>query len=259
MEHEVLEISGVFSAILVGFLLGLRHSIDGDHIVAISTLSRDFNKYIKNLWIGISWGLGHSTPLILIGISVLLFKDIFYDIYEPISLYFEILVSVMWIVLGIQVFWKLYKGNLHIHIHDHDGVSHTHLHSNHMHDQKSNEHKTDHGHNFFSDYMPFFRQKSYLIGFVHGLAGSAAVLLAILPTSPTFTSGILYLFFFCIGTIISMSFMTLLFSAPFRVKSDSRIFENSLISLAGTLSVILGLMLGSDLIFGSEFTSFLWY
>ena len=154
MEHEVLEISGIFSAIIVGFLIGLRHSLDGDHIVAISTLSRDYNKYFKNLWIGLSWGLGHSTPLILIGISVLLFKDIFFDIYEPISTYFEILVSVMLIFLGIQVFWKLYRGNLHIHLHDHDGLSHTHLHNNHSH-EKINDHNENHGHNLFSDFMPF--------------------------------------------------------------------------------------------------------
>ena len=259
MEHEVLEISGIFSAILVGFLLGLRHSIDGDHIVAISTLSRDYNKYFKNLWIGISWGLGHSTPLIIIGISVLLFKDVFFDVYEPISTYFEILVSIMLIFLGIQVFWKLYKGNLHIHLHDHDGVSHAHLHNNHFHEKKIKEHNKEHGHSIFSDFMPFFRQKSYLIGFIHGLAGSAAVLLAILPTTPSFTSGILYLFFFCIGTVISMSFMTLIFSAPFRVKSESKLFENSLISLAGVLSILLGIILGSDLIFGTGFTNFLWY
>jgi len=259
MEHEFIEISGILSAILVGFLLGLRHSLDGDHIVAISTLSRDFNKYIKNLWIGISWGLGHSTPLILIGISVLLFKDLFFDFYKPLSSYFELLVSIMLIFLGIQVFWKLYKGSLHIHLHEHDGVSHTHLHSSHVHDETKIEHNKQYGHSFFSDFMPFFRQKSYIIGFVHGLAGSAAVLLAILPSSPSFTSGILYLFFFCIGTIFSMSFMTLVFSAPFRLKSQSRVFEKSLISLAGLLSIILGLALGSDLLFGTKITTFLWY
>mgnify|MGYP003323356789 CR=1 FL=1 len=104
----------------------------------------------------------------------------------------------MLIFLGIQVFWKLYRGNLHIHLHDHDGLSHTHLHNNHSH-EKINDHNENHGHNLFSDFMPFFRQKSYIIGFIHGLAGSAAVLLAILPTSPSFISGILYLFFFCVG------------------------------------------------------------
>ena len=53
-----------------------------------------------------SWGLGHSTPLIIIGLLVLTIRDSIIEFYEPISDYFELLVALMLIFLGLQVFWK---------------------------------------------------------------------------------------------------------------------------------------------------------
>ena len=66
MDHELVSFTGITSAIIIGLILGLRHSLDGDHIVAVSTMARDFKSYFRTLWIGFSWGLGHSTPLITV-------------------------------------------------------------------------------------------------------------------------------------------------------------------------------------------------
>ena len=258
MEHDAIKFSGIISAIIVGFFIGLRHSLDGDHVIAVSTMAKDLRSFFGTIWIGLSWGLGHSTPLIIIGVLVLLIKDDIIDIYEPISSYFELLVSVMLIFLGLQVFWKLFRGNFHFHKHEHDGVGHTHLHNSHIHNN-SKKFESDHKHSFIFQLAPFFRLKSYLIGIVHGLAGSAAVILAILPTSPSFISGFSYLIFFCIGTIVSMSIMTFLIGTPFLIKSKSNNISKILISLAGLMSIALGLALGSDLIFESTFTDILWY
>ena len=258
MDHDLVKFSGIISAIIVGFFIGLTHSLDGDHVVAVSTMAKDVRSFFGTIWIGLSWGLGHSTPLIIIGVLVLLIKDDIIDIYEPISSYFELLVSLMLIFLGLQVFWKLFRGNFHFHMHKHDGVDHTHLHNTHNHNN-SKEIESNHKHSFIFGLAPFFRIKSYLIGIVHGLAGSAAVILAILPTSPNFSSGFSYLIFFCIGTIVSMSIMTFLIATPFLMKSKSNNLSKILISLAGVMSIALGLALGSDLIFESTFTDILWY
>ena len=103
-----------------------------------------------------------------------------------------------------------------------------------------------------------FRVKSYVIGLIHGLAGSAAIMLAILPTTPNLSTGILFLLFFSVGTIISMSIMTIIMSIPF-VFTESNKFTSPIISIFGALSIGLGLALGSDIAMGTKFTEFLWY
>ena len=259
MHHELVSLTGITSAIIIGLFLGLRHSLDGDHIVAVSTMARDFKSYFRTLWIGFSWGLGHSTPLIIIAILVFSFKEKILEIYNPISSYFEILVSIMLIFLGIQVFWNLFKGNLHVHKHNHDGIDHTHVHNSHSHKLKNEIIKNNHKHYFFNNLLPFFRPKSYIIGVIHGLAGSAAVLLTIIPQLPNIYTGLIYVLFFCAGTIFSMTIMTFILSTPFILSSKSDVFGKFFISIAGIFSIVLGLALGSDLILETTFTSILWY
>ena len=85
----------------------------------------------------------------------------------------------MLVLLGGQVFYKLLNGSI-IHSHNHDH-HHTHIHGSHDHDDETNDHH-DQSHPFLT-LFPFFRPKSFIIGLIHGMAGSAAVMLAILPTT----------------------------------------------------------------------------
>jgi len=257
MEHGLIEFSGIISAITIGLIIGLRHSTDADHIVAISTLARDYKNIYKSLWIGISWGLGHSTPLMILGILILLSKQAIMNFYESIAVYFELGVAIMLIILGIQVFWKIYKGAFHTHSHGHDGLDHTHIHGSHKHDLENFDQHYHKKHGFFPELFPFFRVKSYVIGMIHGLAGSAAVMLAILPITPNFITGVIFLMLFSIGTMISMSLMTIIMSVPFAFSNSNRI-TGPIISVFGILSIVLGLALGSDIAIGTNFTDYLW-
>tara|TARA_B100000029_G_scaffold382603_1_gene377916 strand:+ start:1896 stop:2672 length:777 start_codon:yes stop_codon:yes gene_type:complete len=258
MDHELIKFSSLTSAIIIGLIIGLRHSTDGDHIIAISTLAKEYKNIFKSLWIGVSWGLGHSTPLMILGVLILISKQAMMDIYNSISVYFEFGVAIMLVILGIQVFWKIYKGDFHTHSHEHDGLGHTHVHGSHQHDNENNNEHFHKKHGFFPELIPFFRVKSYVIGLIHGLAGSAAVMLAILPTTPNISTGIMFLLFFSIGTMISMSIMTIIMSIPF-VFTESNRFTNPIISIFGILSIVLGVALGSDIAIGTNFTEFLWY
>ena len=258
MEQEIIQFSGILSALFIGLLIGLKHSTDGDHIVAISTIVRDYKKIINAVWVGISWGIGHTIPLMILGTIILLLKENFLDLYMHIARYLECGVAIMVIILGLQVFWKLYKGSFHFHSHDHDGLSHTHIHGSHAHNTQAKDFHHGENHSFFMNFIPFLSTKSFFIGFVHGLAGSAAVLIAILPNTPNFFSGIIFLIFFAVGTVVAMAIMTIVLSLPFRYLKSSLI-GNSLISVFGMLSIILGLSLGSDLTLGTHFTEFLWY
>ena len=249
----------MLSATIVGLIIGLRHSTDGDHIVAVSTMARDYRSIFKGLWIGVSWGLGHSTPLIILGGFILLFKDTVMEIYESVAVFFEFGVAIMLIFLGLQVFWKIYKGDFHIHDHEHDAGKHQHIHGSHAHEESNQNAHQENQHGPFPELLPFFRLKSYTIGVVHGLAGSAAVMLAILSTTPSLFSGILFLIFFSIGTMVSMAIFTMLISAPFAMSAKPGNIGNTVISLAGLLSILLGMALGADIALGTNFTGILWY
>ena len=105
MEAEFSSVQGVMSAIFIGLIIGLRHSMDGDHVVAVATMARDYKSVFKGLWVGVSWGLGHSTPLLILGFAVLLLKQSALEAFASIATYFEFGVAIMLVFLGIQVFW----------------------------------------------------------------------------------------------------------------------------------------------------------
>ena len=162
---------------------------------------------------------------------------------------------------GLQVFWKISKGEFHVHDHynEHDQEEHKHIHGSHAHEEEEEDAHESNTHGPFPIFIPFFRLKSYIIGFIHGLAGSAAVMLAILPTTPNFMTGIVFLLLFSIGTMVSMALFTILVSAPFVASSKSETTGNIIISIAGVLSITLGCALGSDILFKTDFTGILWY
>ena len=249
MESEY----GLAAAVILGFLLGLKHATDADHVVAVATIVNDSKNIQRGLWIGASWGIGHTTPLLIIGIFILLFKEVFLDQYDRISHVFEFGVGIMLVFLGIQVYWNLRKSQLHAHEHKHDNGLHVHIHGTHEPTEDPHR-KVDHG--FLRFGKPVFRLKSFTIGMVHGLAGSAAVMLALLPTISSFWIGVLYLVLFGIGTVLSMSLITLLLGIPFALTGSSKKLYAGVSGIAGGLSIIFGLALISDIAYGTAIIPF---
>lgn len=236
--------SGALAALILGFLLGLKHATDADHVVAVSAIVTEYRNAWRGIWVGSSWGIGHTTPLLILGIVILLFKGAIIDRYEEIAPVFEFGVGVMLVLLGIQVYWNLRKGNLHVHDHAHNGDAHIHIHSTHDPSSPVQEEKL---HGFFNPGKPFFRMKSFVIGIIHGLAGSAAVMLALLPTISSFWVGIGYLLLFGIGTIISMAAVTLLLGIPFALSGGYQKINMFVSGIAGMVSILFGVALMSDI------------
>ena len=249
MESEY----GLAAAIILGFLLGLKHATDADHVVAVATIVNESKNIRRGLWIGASWGIGHTAPLLIIGILILLFKEVLLDQYERVDHIFEFGVGIMLVALGLQVYWNLRKSQLHAHEHEHDDEHHVHIHA--THDPAVDPHeKADHG--FLHIGKPVFRVKSFMIGMVHGLAGSAAVMLALLPTISSFWIGVLYLVLFGVGTVLSMSLITLLLGIPFALTGSSKNLYTSVSGIAGTVSILFGLALMSDIAYGTSLLPF---
>ena len=240
--------SGAWAALALGLLLGLKHASDADHVVAVATIvSGSRGNIWRSIWIGASWGLGHTIPLFAVGFVILALKASFLATYEGIAPYFEFAVGIMLAALGAQVLWNLARGRLHLHAHLDAESPHVHIHASHTHAPEVPDGGTsaDHGdgghsHALWSSIRPAFRARSFAIGLVHGLAGSAAVMLALLPTIESAAVGIGYLALFGIGTILSMAAITLALSAPLRVSAGSVPVRIAVVAMAGLASLAIG-------------------
>lgn len=84
----------------LGFILGLKHALDADHVVAVSTIVSQVRGLKKSSLIGAIWGVGHTTTLLLVGLVILIFKLV---IPNKVALFFEILVGFVLVILGIGV------------------------------------------------------------------------------------------------------------------------------------------------------------
>ncbi len=244
--------TSILAALVLGFLLGLKHATDADHVVAVSTIVGEDRNVWRGIWVGGAWGLGHTTPLMILGIVILTFRGLL-DGYESVAHVFEFGVGVMMVLLGVQVFWNLARGRLHVHEHSHDDSQHVHIHG--THDPAASV-DVETGHGFFHLGKPFFRVKSYSIGVVHGLAGSAAVMLILLNTLPSFWAGVGYLVLFGIGTVLSMALITILLGVPFALLANAGVARRAAHTVAGSASVLFGAALMSDIALGTTLIPF---
>jgi sulfite exporter TauE/SafE len=183
----------------VGFLLGLRHALDTDHLAAVSTVLAERPSLLASSAVGLYWGVGHTFTLLLVGSIVL-----FWGVHIPAEFEFvaESGVGVLLIVLGGMLALKLYRERWHVHSHHHDGEPHVHFHSH----QRQDDHR--HRHWIAESIRPF------CIGMAHGLAGSAALMLMILTTTTDVAAGLLSIFIFGLGSIVGMMVIGLTISIP---------------------------------------------
>lgn len=105
----------------LGFVLGLRHALDADHLAALSTVLAERPTVQASTAIGLFWGLGHTLMLLCVG-TVLLGLNL--TIPESLSSVFEFGVGVMLVVLGVSLARRIYRERWHLHVHEHDGRAH---------------------------------------------------------------------------------------------------------------------------------------
>jgi high-affinity nickel-transport protein len=99
------------------------------------------------------------------------------------------------------------------------------------------------------DDAPRAAVRPFLVGLVHGLAGSAAVALLVLATIRGTLEALAYLFVFGLGTIAGMMAVTMLLAAP-ALFAGARVtrFQSGIRLAAGALSIAFGLLLARELI-----------
>jgi sulfite exporter TauE/SafE len=216
----------------LGFLVGLKHATEADHLAAISTIVTERKSLTSSAIVGALWGLGHTISLVAAGVLVLLLN---FQISEQTERFLEFCVGIMLFLLGLNVLRKILQGGkLHFHTHEHGRNVHAHPH---LHEIKKEDDPSSH--HAFS-----FSPRAIVIGMIHGLAGSAALMLLVIPTIDSQVMGLVYIVIFGIGSICGMMLMSFLVGLPFQITAlRFNRFNLLLQSIAGLFSAGLGLMI----------------
>ncbi|MBL8191417.1 MAG: urease accessory protein UreH [Acidobacteria bacterium] len=236
--HVELDQAKSFSALAtlgLGFVIGLRHALDTDHLAAVSTIVSERKHWLSSLLIGGLWGIGHTVSLLIAGIAVV-FMNLNIEKYEkPL----EFCVALMLIGLGMNVLIKLARGGK-IHFHEHEHGRHRHNHP-HIHDDNPEpEPHTHHG--------VKLGIRPLVIGMIHGLAGSAGLLLVLLATIKSTALAFGVIAIFGIGSIGGMMLMSLVLSLPLHLTANSFSRTNVTVhALAGVFSLGFGLLMAYEL------------
>jgi MFS family permease len=220
------------SALAFGFVLGLKHAVEADHLAAVSTIVSERKSLFSSMMVGGLWGIGHTISLFIAGIFVIVLHV---KISERWALLLEFCVGVMLVALGANALRKLARGgHLHLHVHQHGGRAHAHPHIHGL------EPETDpHAHHGFRPGM-----RPLLVGMVHGLAGSAALMLLVLSTLSSTLAGLAYIALFGIGSIGGMMLMSALVSLPLYLTASRFTRANLMMrGLAGLFSLSFGLFM----------------
>lgn len=208
--------------LLTGFLLGLRHALDPDHVTAVTHFISIEPDPKRGVWFGFRWALGHGITVFTLGTLVILMDLKLSSGFERSA---QIAVGVTLVGLAIWRLWLLREGKTHRHPHRHDGSSHAHPHG---HDPAS-------GH--VHPYAPTW------VGMLHGAAGSLAVFLLI-PVSFMVSRWLAYLYMgiFSLGCLISMTFYGRLAGSVYQSAAVSK--KESLFSGLVFGTSLVGLFLG---------------
>jgi len=204
-----------------GLIAGIIHVIGGaDHLIAMAPSSITNPKLaLKN---GLSWGLGHSSGVIILSILAIFFKDIAH--LTKLSYFAEFLVGISLLIIGSIAIKNSFKFNIHTHQHEHnDGISHKHFHYHKSRDKRHNRHS----HALTS------------LGILHGLAGGSHLIAVIPALALPMQEAFAYLIAYLIGSTIIMIFFTYLISLS-TMKAGQSIIKK-LFAFAGGISFAMGL------------------
>jgi ABC-type nickel/cobalt efflux system permease component RcnA len=225
----------------LGFLLGLKHATEADHLVAVSTIVSEHRSVWRSAAVGGLWGLGHTASLFVAGAVLIALRV---QIPEGVATALELAVALMIVLLGTRILYLVLRKrrDIHVHAHTHEGRTHTHLH---FHDRRDAHAAADGPTVSHAWHRGLWGWRPFVVGAVHGLAGSAALTLFVLAEVLRGGSrllGFAYLLIFGVGSIGGMLLMSTLIGLPFVLTAQRfRRVDTPVRLLAGTASVLFGL------------------
>jgi high-affinity nickel permease len=216
----------MFGILGLGFLLGMQHALEADHIAAVSSIAARRTHVGDIVRHGLTWGLGHTLTLfVFAGAAIVLGHAIPEHFARPV----ETAVGIMLVGLGVHVLWRLWRDRVHFHRHSHDdGMVHVHAHSHagetiaHI----SAPHRHAHG----------IRWRTLLVGLMHGMAGSAALLVLTVSQASSVAVGLGYVALFGVGSMIGMGALSTVIAVPLAFSARWLTWANS--GLQGAVGVV---------------------
>ena len=191
------------NTLLLGFLIGLKHALEVDHVAAVASLASKTTSVREGLTLGASWGLGHTITLFIFSSIVLILDTV---VSAQLALTLEFFVGCMLVFMGGAIIKNIVKKRIHLHMHNHsDGTTHLHFHS---HVQDNVEHQHTH--------TQQFSIRALLVGMMHGMAGSAALIVLTLDSVSSIETRLIYIFLFGVGSVAGMALLSLLMIIPLR-------------------------------------------
>jgi ABC-type nickel/cobalt efflux system permease component RcnA len=221
----------MLSVLLLGVLVGVQHAFEADHLAAMAALATRGRTVLETAKSGVVWGLGHALMLALFGGAALLADR---SVPQPLARALEFAVGLMLIVLGAGVLRRLMRARLHFHVHAHGARKHFHAHSHvghidHAHDPHRHEHPRG------------FPVRALLVGMMHGMAGSAALIVLALGAVESLWQGFFFIVLFGFGSITGMAILGAVISVPLRYSAQGLTWvHNGLQGLVGSVTVGLG-------------------
>ncbi len=190
----------MFSILALGFVIGMRHTLEADHVAAVAALTARAGSVRHAVPLSLAWGAGHTLVLAAFALTVLLLET---AIPAEFAGYLELAVGVMLIALGADVLVRLVRERIHFHVHRHArGIVHFHAHSH------AHSHAHDHNH------AKVFKIRAFLVGIMHGMAGSAVLIVLSLQTMPSTAAGLVYIALFGLGSMLGMALLSAVIAWP---------------------------------------------
>jgi high-affinity nickel permease len=231
----------MFGILGLGFLLGMQHALEADHIAAVSSIAARRTDIADIVRHGLTWGLGHTLTLfVFAGAAILLGHAIPEHLARPI----ETAVGVMLVGLGAHVLWRLWRDRVHFHRHGHgDGTVHIHAHSHALETAPHARSAHDHVHGF--------RWRTLLVGLMHGMAGSAALLVLAVSQAGSPLVGLGYVALFGIGSMVGMGALSTVIAVPLALSARWLTLANrGLQGAVGIVTIAIGLTTITATVFG---------
>jgi len=209
--------------------LGFRHAFEPDHLAAVSTLATRQGSLLGACRLGLAWAVGHTASVGVVVLAIMAG-----GLHLPARLWpaADLLVALLLIGLGGSVILRYARGRWHLHLHTHDDGPHLHLHSH--------AHGAAHAH----PHPRADARRSLGFGLLHGLAGSAAILVLLVAAAPTRTAQLAYFLAFGAGTLLGMLLVSLSLATVVRLASGRGARWATALHLGSAVtSVVVGVLL----------------
>jgi sulfite exporter TauE/SafE len=223
----------MLTVLALGFLLGIKHALEADHVAAVASLATRAASLRETVSLATAWGLGHTATLALVGMAVI---GLEMSVSARLAGIFEVAVGVMLIVLGADVLRRVRARRVHFHVHQHDdGMRHFHAHA---HAPELEHDPVHHAHEHPSGLF----SRALVVGGVHGLAGSAALIVLSLQMIHSVVRALAYLLIFGVGTILGMVLFSLAIALPlFHSRRLPQWAAAGVEAALGVASIVLGI------------------